>query len=483
MDFCPHLLEIHLPGPNSISSGADIQPVNGLGPELQKAYQAATLADRKPIQNIENQKSKLEDKLKLLNDLIGRVDGVKGLLPQLNSPIAIRELTVGSSDERALSATADKSFAQPGSYSMEVRQLASPASALSNGLPDRDKTRIGSGYFSYTGGDGESHEVFIDDENATLDGVARSINGARLGIRAGVVNDMTDPENPWRLVITGEVGGAQNSVNYPEFYFVDGQSEFFIEKEKPATNALIRFQGQDIESPTNEIKDLMPGVTVNLKGVTEEGRPGNLTISQDIPKTTVKMKDLVDKLNGVFSFVQSQNNLDEKSDTSRTLGGDYSLRVTEDRLRTALTQNYSFDPNRSIHSLGDRGVQFDKKGTLTFDEKKFQAVLNANFDGVVDFMTGDGVGSGVVPAIQRAVDTISSSPGSVLTSKKQSDTQKVTRMQKDIEDREKLAARKQEDLKLKLSHAQAAITTIQQQGASLGQMGGGGNILNQLLGG
>jgi len=472
-----------LAGTSAISPGADPQQVSGLGPELQKAYQAASLADRKPIQNIENQKSKLEDKLKLLSDLMGRIDGVKGLLPMLNSPIAIRELTVTSSDERAISATADKGLAMPGSYNLDVHQLATPASALSNGLPDKDSTRIGSGYFSFEGANGESHEIFIDDENGTLEGVAKSINAARLGVKAGVINDQSDPENPWRLVLSGEGAGAQNSVKYPEFYFVDGQSEFFIEKEKPAENARIRFQGQEIESPTNEIKDLMPGITVNLKGATDEGRPSTISISQDIPKTTVKIKDLVDKMNGVFAFIQGQNNTDEKTDTSRTLSGDFTLRVTEDRLRNALFQNFSFDPDKTIRSLNDLGIQFVKNGTLAFDEKKFQSALNANFDGVVSFMTGDGTGSGVIPALQRAIDSVSSGPTAVLTSRKQSDTDKVSRMERDIEEREKQATRKQEDLKLKLARAQSAITRMQQQGASMGQMGGGGNMLTQLLGG
>ncbi len=453
----------------------------GLGPELQKAYQAAAVADRKPIQSIETQKSKLQEKLNLLTELIGKVDGIKTLLPGMNTPIAIRELAVTSNDERAISANVDKNLAEPGSYSLEVLSLATPASALSNGFPDKDSTKVGTGYFSFEDGNGETHEIFIDEDHATLEGMSRVINSSRMGIKAGVINDQTDPENPWRLVLTGNNPGAPNTVKYPDFYFVDGENDFYIEKEKPAENARVRFQGQEIESPTNEIKDLMPGVSVTLKGTTDPGRPGELTVSQDLPKTTVKIKDFVDKLNGVFSFIQSQNNLDEKSDTSRTLGGDYSLRVTEDRLRSALTQNFFLDGQRAVHSLNDIGIQFNKTGTLTFDEKKFQTALNGNFDEVVQFMTGDGSGGGVIPSIQRAVDSVTSGPGAVLTSRKQSDTQKITSLQKDIEDREKVATRRQEELRTKLAHAQSAINSIQQQGAALGNMGGG-NMLSQLLG-
>jgi len=463
-------------------AGVSMEGIQNLSPELQRAFTTVVQADRKPIQNLEKQKGNVEAKVTLLNDVIGKVEGVKSLMPNLNTPIAIRELAVGSTDEKALVGTADKQIAQPGNYSIEVLQLANSASALSNGFADKDSTQIGTGYLSFNLANGETREVFIDNDNATLDGIASIVNRSGLGIKASVVNDQTDPELPYRLVFTADSVGAANDVQFPEFYFVDGEEEFFIEKENPATNALIRYQGHDIETPSNTVTDLISGVTVNLRGLTDPGKPTTLSISQDLPKTTVKIKDLVDKLNGVFSFIQTQNKMDEKTDTTKTLGGEYSLRLAEQRLRGALTQNRLNDPTTTIRSLSDLGIQFNKQGTLTFDEKKFEATLGSKFDEVVNLLTGDGVTSGVIPALSRTLEGLSSSGGGVLSGQKTTETEKISRIQQDIDKKEKLSEQKQNDLKMKLARTQTAINNLQRQGNAFqgAQMQAG--LPTQLLG-
>jgi flagellar hook-associated protein 2 len=441
-------------------------------------------AERKPIQSMNAQKATLEEKGKLLSDIVSKVQAVKGLMPNLNTPIAIRELSVMSGDEKVVTGTADKSVAFPGDHRLEVVNLATSASAISNGFEDHDSTRVGTGYFTVTGANGESKDIFIDNENATLDGLARSINNAKIGLRASVVNDQSDPDNPFHLMLTAEGTGSQNNVQYPDFYFVDGESDFYIDKENPSKNATVRYQGFEIETPSNEVKDLIPGVTLNLKGTTETDRAVEIKVNQDIPKTTLKVKDMVEKLNGVFSFIQGQNKMDENTPADKTLGGDYGIRVSEQRLRQSLSQNFIYDPNRKVKSLGDLGIQFNKNGTLNFDDKKFENTLNANYDEVVDLLAGDGRSYGIIPSLSRTLDSIAGGPNGVLTAQKQTQVEKIQRLQKDIDRREQSALKKQEDLKGKLARTQTAISNAQRQSAQIGQFqqGGPGSLM-QLLGG
>lgn len=454
--------------------------IANLSPELQRAFAQAVTAERKPIQKIVENKTKVEDRLKLVNDVIGRVDAVKNLMTGLDSPFALRELAVGTSDANALTGTADKRLAAPGTHNIEVLRLASSASALSNGFPDKDETTFGSGFFSFTTASGETKEFFIEDDNATLTGVAERLNAARIGLKASVVNDQTDPENPYRLVLVADGTGALNDVQYPEFYFMDGASEFYIEQERPAQNSLIRYEGQEIQTPSNEVPDLIPGVTINLKGLTGDGRPAALTINQDIPKTTEKVKTLVEKLNGVFSFIQQQNKMDEKTDTTVTLGGESSLRVTESRLRNVLGQ-VRFEEGTIIHSMGDVGVQFQKDGTLKFDEKKFEAAINANYREVVEFLAGTDERAGLFTTLSRTLSTIAGPQGSVLNGLRDVETDKQKRFQKDIESREKTADKKTEELKMKLSRMQTALNSLQRQSQAIASSGMQGNGIEAAL--
>lgn len=69
---------------------ADKNPVAGLAPEFARAYQAAVQADRKPVENLEQRREKLQEKVNLLSDLVSKADGLRQILPGLGTPFAMR---------------------------------------------------------------------------------------------------------------------------------------------------------------------------------------------------------------------------------------------------------------------------------------------------------------------------------------------------------------------------------------------------------
>lgn len=438
-----------------------------LSPEFARAYQTSVQAERKPIQVMETRKEKLQEKVNLLSDLVSKADGLRQILPGLGTPFAMREIAFNSDDPKVITGSADKSLAEPGKHDIEVLQLASGPSAFSNRFPDPNDTRIGTGYLTFSSRGGESKEVFIDYDNSTLEGIARSINDAKMGITASVVNDVSDPENGYRLLLTSSQVGAQNDVDYPEFYFTGGDEDLFIEEKKDAGNAILKYRGIQVESPSNEIKDLIPGAVLNVKGITEPGRPTTVTLEQDIPQTTVKVKDLVEKTNQILGFIQQQNTMDEKTDTSRTLGGDYALRVAEERIRGALRENFIGQEGKSVRALSDVGIQMTRKGVLTLDEKKFTAALEKNFDGVVELLSGDGNSYGVIPRLTRAVATLTNSGSGLLSTQKKNYDNQIQAIDRNIQRSEKAVEAKAQALRTSLSRAQAAIQAIQGQGGAI----------------
>lgn len=451
--------------------------ISNLSPELQRIFAASMKAETKPIQTATERKGNVEEKLKLVTTVLGKVDEVKKLLPNMNSPLAIRELNVNSTDDKIATGTADKALAEVGEHTLEVLQLASNATALSNRFPDKDKTRIGTGYFTFNGPDGETKEVYVDNENATLEGVARLINSADVGMKASVVNDQADADSPYRLILTASGYGKDQNVEYPEFYFIDGDEDFFIEEEKAAGNAKIRYQGFELEAPANELKDLIAGVTLNLKGTTPEGKPLSVAIEQDVPKTTVKMKDIVGAINGVLGFIQEQNKMDAQTPGAKTLGGDYSIRTAEQRLRSVIQQNFtgSFDGPSKIKILADMGIEFKKDGLLNFDEKKFGNALTANFEQTVKLLTGDANRPGFMTQLGSVLSSLTTPGTGVLINQKMTYQERVQRMDQDIQRKEKALEKKGELLKDKLAKIQGAFAKMQsQQGAVSGVGGGGG---------
>ena len=462
----------------------DLESIQNLSPELQRAFRISLKAAAKTLENMNEHKGKIENRLNLLNDVIGKVNQARELIPGLNTPLAIRDLTLTSADAGVVSGSADKLSAEMGAHTLEVKQLATSASALSNRFEDKDKSRIGTGYFTFSTPDGESKEIFIDNENSTLEGVARVINTAGAGVKATVVNDVTESGTKYRLMLTAQGTGAGNDVEFPEFYFIDGDEDFYIEDEKPSQNAKVRYQGFDIETPGNEVKELIKGVTLNLKGLSNDGKPIGIDITQDIPKTKDKVKDLVDKLNAVFGFIQSQNKIDDKTDTTKTLGGDYGIRMAESRLRETI-QNYGLgNPFRSkVRILSDIGIEFKKDGMLKFDEKKFENALNANYDEVIDLLAGTAEMPGFVPRLGTTLTSIVSPGQGLLSNQKETYNTRLQKMNKDIDKKEKDVEKKAEDLKAQLAKVQGAFSKMQGQQGMFGGGGGGGGMPPQGGGG
>ncbi|MFP5458266.1 MAG: flagellar filament capping protein FliD, partial [Bacteriovoracia bacterium] len=279
-------------------------------------------AEKIPIQAMEARKGKIQNKQALVGQLTKLVEGMRGEILKNKGARSFREMKVqGGSDNVQI--TADKNIAEPGKYQLEVLQLAQKSSAITNGVEDKDKTYIGVGYIRAVMPDGEEKEIYIDENNATLSGIAKVINEQSdiLGMRANVVNDGSGSDEPWKMVLSLNETGDAARAEFPYLYLVDGEVDLILENERPAQDAKVKLDGFEIEVPSNKITDLIPGVTIDLK----KAKPGEeigFEITEDIQAIGGKITSLVDNINNVLKFIKEQNTLNEKSDTSSTLGGD-----------------------------------------------------------------------------------------------------------------------------------------------------------------
>jgi flagellar hook-associated protein 2 len=230
--------------------------------------QQIVAAEKIPIQKMEARKAKVENKQKLLNDLIKLVENMKGDVLGAQTERSFRELTVDV-DSDAIEATADKNIAEPGSYQVEVIQLAQKSSAISNGVEDPDETYIGVGYLQYELPDGTEKEIYIDAASSSLNGIAKLINkDPSNGMQATVVNSGDDSDEPWKILISLDDMGDGNKADFPGLYLVDGMVDLYLDAEREARDAKIKLDGFEIEVPSNTVTDLIPGVTLDLKKIT-----------------------------------------------------------------------------------------------------------------------------------------------------------------------------------------------------------------------
>ena len=439
-------------------------------------------AERLSVNKMEERKVKIDEKAALVNQLSGLVGEMKNNIFLNNNTRGLRELKV-ETDERFVSVTPDKALARPGSYQFEVIQLARKSSAITNGLPDKDKTSVGVGFIQYELPNGDNKDVYIDSDNSTLEDIARLINSDDSnGMRANVINDNSGSDTPWKMIISLEDTGDEKRANFPAFYLLDGWEDLYLEEEREAQDAKVKLDGFEMELPENKTSELIPGLTINLK----KAAPGEefpIIITEDTEAVTAKIKEIVDKINSVLEFIIKQNDIDGNSDTSNTLGGDIVLQTLESRIRNTIFTpiETSFGPKR----FGDLGVEFQRSGLLRLDEKKFNAALSENYVAASQLLTGyfdsDGVKKpGFLNKLEDTIDTILRRPDGLLMAKKRGFKSQLNTLDRSISDRERMLEQKEQMLKMRFSKLEETVAKLKAQGNSLGSMGAGGVSVPQL---
>lgn len=338
---------------------------------------------------------------------------------------------VSVSDNKTFKATAGKG-AIPNSYSVAVKQLAK-AHQLGMTQNSRDKD-IGKSAATVTiemEGSEKPLVVELKPDETSLDDIAQKINAQKGDVAAEVV---TVKEGEHKLVLTSKKTGKDGEMTIKVTGDKEVQEAFDAATEvTEAQNAVILLNGDEIERSSNTIKDLITGVTLELREVSEIRDDGSykeesLTITEDTSKVKSLIEEFVKNYNSYLSTVASatkytppdRDKLGEGEiplpDTNNgALFSDGNLRRLTSQLKATVSGEYR-DAGDVITSLGRLGitVTFDGKtgddrsgtlGTLTIDSKKLDAALKDNPKEVEALFLGKGGQEGIKDRMEGIFNT------------------------------------------------------------------------------
>ena len=430
-------------------------------------------AEKIPVQNMEARKEQFQDKLELLDKLMGLVGELRAELAEKQLRKSFIELKADFPQD-LVNVSVDQNVAQSMSHQLEVIQLARQSSVVSSGFKHPEESYLGVGFFSYQLADGREREIYVDSEHGTPRGVAELINGdAQNNMMAQVINDGKGGDSPWRIIISFMDTGVDNSISFPNFYFVDGEEDFFLASERDAQNAKVKIGGFEIESEGNKLADVIPGVTIELKRADPENE-FTINISDDTQKTTEKISSFVDKINDILGFITDQNAINAESDTTRTLGGDITLSNLERKFRSVIFMFY--ETHEGQRRIGDLGITFQRSGQLQLDLEKFEAMLNKSPQMVNRILHGvieNGVQhQGFIHDVIGISEGVLRFPDGMLTSRKKGIQSRIKQIDSNIERKQRLLEQKEKDLKNKFARLEGTISRIKSQEAGLQSLTG-----------
>ena len=331
------------------------------------------------------EEAKVQAKMSALGTLRSSLATFRDTLTTLKSLDKFQGRQVTLSQDEFIAATAT-SAAVPGSYSIEVEQLAAAHKLQSApGAFTSATAAVGVGTLQISTG-GQNYAVVIDSTNNTLAGIAVAINSspaaskvqatiltasgeARLTIAArdvGVANAIT-------ITQTGGDGGLAGLV-YPP-------SGGGLTQVQAALDARAVIDGFTVTSSTNTLTGAIAGVDVTLSKVNEPDQTTQITIGYDRTAARQTIDKLVKSYNEVVDAIKSVTSYNVETRQGGPLFGDAGVRNLVGQLRRELTATVS-GLTGPFDMLTEIGIRTDLSGKLSLDSADLDAAFNTNFDAV-----------------------------------------------------------------------------------------------------
>jgi flagellar hook-associated protein 2 len=370
--------------------------------------------EKEPLNTLQKKESSYQSKLTALGSLKSSLATFQSAMKGLAYASKYQTVKVTAADAAVASATAS-SIAKPGSYSLEVTQLAQAqklvavgqktvSDAIGNGVITFDFGTISGGSFDDETGkyDGASFlsngsgikTVTIDSSNNSLSGIRDAINSANIGVSATIVNDGGD--SPYRLALTVQNSGEASSLKVSvdtsgalsTLMSHDPEGTQSLQQTAAAQDAKFKIDGIAMSKASNSVNDVISGLSLNLLK-TNIGSATSLSITRDTAAVTTAVNSFVSAYNDINKTLKELTAYNAETKVGAALNGDSTVRSIQNQLRKVLSSAVS-GSGSSLTVLSQVGVSFQKDGTLAADSVKLQKALTDNYDGFAALFASTG---------------------------------------------------------------------------------------------
>ena len=325
------------------------------------------------VEEIKAQKTAWSDVKTRLNNFLSKIES-------LQKPEAFQTKIVTSSNDKVatIKGTAD---ALEGKYQLTVERLATATNQVGKKMENTTEKLGTSGELTLKtadlDADGNPKTFTINiDSGDNLKDVVNKINetSKESGINAVIMDN--------RLVLTDSKTGNRElevSGSMAEVVGLGAESTKTV-----GVDAEFTLNGIEMTRQSNNIDDVIDGITLELKETSTE--TVHLSLKNDTDKLKSSVKEFVSQYNSLMSFINESVSVGDpsaKDNKTGALSGDSSLVRLQTELRNLIAPPHTLGSDVKATELG-LSIS-DRQGTLSFDEKKFDEMLKKDPNALKDF--------------------------------------------------------------------------------------------------
>ncbi len=216
----------------------------------------------------------------------------------------------------------------------------------------------------------------------TLAKVQQKINDTGFGVYASIINDGSSG-TPYRLSLNGRNSGYDGRISFDA-----GTTQLATTTLVEAQDAAVLMGNGDIERPLlvtsgqNQITGIIPGVTLDLHGVSNG--PVNLTVSSTPDKAIETLTKFTETFNEMVKKIDELTKWDSKTNTGGLLLGDTTVRRIESEIFAVFST--AIPDAGKYRLLSQVGLRY-ANGELTFDEDVFREAYADDSESVSKLFT------------------------------------------------------------------------------------------------
>ena len=411
----------------------------GSGLDINNMVSQLVAAERQPaLLRIDRKEVDYQATFSALGSLKSALSDFNTALAGLNDLTQFQARKASTTDGNIFLASASET-ATPGTYDIEVQQLAEAQQLISSGFAS-DAEVVGSGTLSVQMG-ASLFTVDITAGTDTLADVRDAINNAtdNPGVTAAIINvDDGLGGTESKLVLTASEPGLSNTLTVTaadddgnntdaaglsQLVYNAGVTENMTELSA-AQDSIINLYGQPVTRSSNSLTDVIDGVTIDLKSATP-GTTEQLVVTLDTAAVSGAVNQFVEAYNTLAQTMGELGNYDSTTETGGPLLGDAGLRSIQGRLRSELGTGLS--STATFRVLAEVGITTSQDGTLQVDSAKLSSAIESNMNDVAELFAGT---EGYATRLSAVVESYTSSDG-VLQSRQDSLQARIERLADD----------------------------------------------------